>query len=59
MLRIVFKDGSERKYKKKEFTDYWYTGKVFVVIRGNQWVGIYNIDCIYTIEFMRGKEYMR
>ena len=51
MLRIVFKDGSIRKYKKKEFTDYYYDRKVFVVIKKKQWVGIYNIDAIATVEY--------
>lgn len=49
-LRIVFKDGNEKKYKSKEFTDYWYDGNVFVVIRKKQWVGVYNMDCIAAVE---------
>lgn len=51
MISIVFKDGSVRKYKKKEFTDCYYDGKVFVVIRGKQWISVYNIDIIATIEY--------
>lgn len=52
MLRIVFKDGSVRKYKKKQFTDYYYDKKVFVVIKKKQWIGIYNIDAIATVEYL-------
>ena len=52
MIRIVFKDGSVRKYKKKEFTDYYYDRKVFAVIKKRQWVGIYSIDTIATIEYL-------
>lgn len=52
MLRIVFKDGSVRKYKNKRFTDYYYDRKVFVVMNKKQWVGIYNIDAIATVEYL-------
>ena len=51
MLRIVFKDGSVRKYKKSQFTDY-YDKKVFVVIKKKQWIGIYNIDAIANTEYL-------
>jgi hypothetical protein len=50
MLRIIFKDGAEKRYKKHEYTDYWYDRKVFAVIRKKQWVAIYNIDCIEVVE---------
>ena len=51
MLKIVFKDGNIKKYKPKEYTDYYYDKKVFVVIKKKQWIGIYNIDCIATVEY--------
>lgn len=45
-LKIVFKNGEEVTYKKKQFTDYMYDQKCFIVIKNKQWVGIYNLDCI-------------
>ena len=53
MIKIVFKDGSTRKYKKNDFTDYYYDKKVFVVINKKQWIGVYNIDCIATVEYKK------
>lgn len=50
MLKIVFKDGNIRKYKEKQYTDYYYDRKVFAVIKKKKWVGIYNMDAIATIE---------
>ena len=52
MLKICFKNGEIKKYKHKEYTDYYYDGKVFVVIRKKQWIGIYNLDCIATVEYL-------
>lgn len=49
-VRIVFKDGREKVYGKKEFTDYDYDRKCFIVIRKKQWVGIYNLNEIRSIE---------
>ena len=51
MIRIVFKNGEVIKWKRKDFTDYTYDRKCFIVIRKKQWVGIYNLDCIATIEY--------
>ena len=51
MLRIVFKDGEVVKWKKKQFTDYMYDRKCFIVIKKNQYVGIYNLDCIAVVEY--------
>ena len=52
MLKIVFKNGEVKKYKKKEFTDYYYDSKMFVVIKKKQWIGMYNIDCIACVEYV-------
>lgn len=48
-IKIVFKDGEQVTWKKKQFTDYMYDRKCFIVIRKKQWVGIYNLDCISCI----------
>lgn len=50
MLKILFKDGETKIYKKKEYTDYLYDRKSFIVVRKKQWIGIYNLDCIISIE---------
>lgn len=49
MIRIVFKNGSVAKWKKKEYTDYKYDGKVFIIIKDEQWVGFYNMDSVVSV----------
>lgn len=49
MIRIVLKNGCVVKWKKKQWTDYEYDGKCFVVINKKQWVGIYNMDNIISV----------
>lgn len=53
-VKIVFQDGNEKVYKDKEFTDYCYDRKCFIVIKKKQWVGIYNLDSIKSIEVKKG-----
>ena len=48
-LRIVFKNGEQVTYRNKQYTDYMYDGKSFIVIKKKQWVGIYNMDCISCV----------
>lgn len=49
MIRIIFKNGENCKWKKKEWDDYKYDGKCFIVINKGRWVGIYNLDSIISI----------
>ncbi len=49
MVKIVFKNGCTVKWGEKEYTDYKYDGKCFIVIKDGEWVGIYNMDCIVSI----------
>ncbi len=49
MIKIVFKNGCICKWKKKQWTDYKYDGKCFIVIKDGQWVGMYNMDSIVSI----------
>lgn len=49
MIKIVFRNGNVYKWKKKTYTDYMYDGKFFIVIRGKQWVGFYNLKDISEI----------
>ena len=34
---------------KEEFTDYRYDGKCFIIINGDKWVGIYNMDSVISV----------
>ena len=52
MLRIVFKNGEVLVYRGSDFSDYTYDGKCLIVIRGKQWVGIYNIDAISAMQYV-------
>lgn len=49
MIKIVFKNGSTCKWKKKEYTDYKYDGKCFIVIKDGRWIGFYNMDSVISI----------
>lgn len=49
MITITMKNGNVAKWKKKEYTDYSYDGKYFIVMKGRKWVGYYNLDCVATI----------
>ena len=48
-ITIFFKDGKKDVIPKKFWTDYDYVDGMFVVIKREQWVAMYNkdiIDCI-------------
>lgn len=49
MIKIVFRNGDFDTWKENEYTDYKYDGKCFIVIKGEQWVGFYNINTITQI----------
>jgi hypothetical protein len=49
MIQITMVGGNFTCWDKKQYTDYMYDGKVFVVIKGSKWVGIYNIDQVKEI----------
>lgn len=49
MIRIVLKNGCVVKWKKKQWTDYKYDGKCFVVFNKKRWVGIYNMDSVISV----------
>ena len=42
-------NGSYIRWDKEQYTDYMYDGKVFVIIKDSQWVGIYNINQVREI----------
>ena len=49
MIKVVFKNGSVVKWRKKQWTDYKYDGKCFIIINKEKWVGIYNMGSIVSI----------
>ena len=49
MIQITMTNGTYICWKDEQYTDYMYDGKVFVVIKGSKWVGIYNIDHVREI----------
>lgn len=55
MIKVVFKNGSVVKWKPREYTDYKYDGKCFIIIRNGQWVGFYNMDSVVSI-IIKGKK---
>lgn len=50
MISIYFKSGEVRRYKPEEYTEYKYDGRFFIVIRNSQWIGMYNLDSLESIE---------
>lgn len=50
-IKIAFKSGNEAIWDAEagEWDDYFYDGKMFIVIKNKAWVGFYNIDCINNI----------
>ncbi|GEM_PF-864782 len=51
MLHIIMRNGHIINYEPNQFTDYQYDGKFFVVIKGKQWIGLYNLDCIEYVQY--------
>lgn len=56
MVEIVFKGGEIVNYESKEYTEYRYDGKFFIVIYEKQWIGFYNLDCIKCIRVFEKQE---
>jgi hypothetical protein len=50
MINITLSNGSFIQWNSEQFTDYMYDGKCFIVIKESQWVGIYNLDFVRSIE---------
>lgn len=49
MIKIILKNGDVCTYKPDSYTEYKYDRKYFVIINKNQWIGLYNLDCIEYI----------
>lgn len=50
MINITFSNGAFIQWNEDQYTDYMYDGKCFIIIKGQQWVGIYNMDCVRSVE---------
>lgn len=53
MIQIAMMNGTYDEWNLEQFTDYMYDGRCFIIIRGEQWVGIYNIDAVRRITIDR------
>lgn len=54
-LEITFKSGDTISYNKDEWDDYSYDGKSVCVKKDGAWVGIYNIDHVFSVELKNGE----
>lgn len=52
-ITIIMKNGHMYYWQDNSFTDYMYTNKLFVVLDGDRWAGIYNIDEVEAIEIKK------
>ena len=51
MLTVAMKDGNIKEYGLGEFTEYEWRREVFVVIKGAQWIGMFNWDSVKEVHF--------
>ena len=49
MIKITMRNSQEVVWEKEEYTDYMYDGKCFIIINGDKWVGIYNMDSVISL----------
>lgn len=52
MLRIILKDGGILEYKDDEYTDYNWKKEAFIVINGNQWIAMFNWECVKAVLYL-------
>ncbi|MDU2692783.1 MAG: hypothetical protein E7C39_01490 [Intestinibacter bartlettii] len=49
MIKIVMSNSEEVVWKSDEYDNYIYDGKFFIIKKGHQWVGMYNLDYVISI----------
>jgi len=49
MIQITMNNGCYDEWKQDQYTDYMYDCKCFIIIKDEQWVGIYNMDSVRRI----------
>lgn len=52
MLRIVLKDGSVREFNENQYTDYDWKKEAFIVMHENQWIAIFNWECVREVLYL-------
>lgn len=50
VLKIVMRDGQQYIWDPKEYTEYEFSIRFFVVKHTDQWIGMYPIDEILSVE---------
>ena len=50
MIEITLTSGDVRKWDKDEYTEYDIKGRFFVILNNEQWVGMYALDSIVSVE---------
>lgn len=50
MLIIKMADGNTVRWSADEYTEYDFHGRFFVVMKDNQWIGMYATDQIVAVE---------
>ena len=50
MLEIVLDTGDTRLWEPDEYTDYDIKGAFFVVVNGLQWIGMYSLNHVVSVE---------
>ena len=50
MLEILLTNGEMKTWNNDQYTDYAVKGRFFIVINNNQWVGMYGLDQIVSME---------
>lgn len=50
-IEVTFKNGHSAVWEaeKGDWDDYTYEGPVFAIKKNGVWVGIYNMDCVFSI----------
>ncbi len=48
-IHIVLKNGMSVVWESAEWDDYSYDGKCFIIKKGGEWIGIYNMDAVISV----------
>lgn len=50
MIEIILANGDVRTWDTDEYSEYDVKGRFFVIISGEQWIGMYALDQIVSVE---------
>lgn len=51
-IKILMANGHEIKWTPKEWDDYKYDGKYFIVMKNGAWLEFYNLDYVISISVL-------